>query len=57
MKFQLKNLAVKRLKRYLTTVTNTPAALYQVNVYSANRGDPYFSNLDLTIFNRSAIII
>ena len=38
-------------------MTNTPAALYQVNVYSANRGNPSFSNLGLSVLKRSAIII
>ena len=58
MKFQLSNLVVKRLNLDLdwTTVTNTPTALYQINVSSENRGDPSFSILDLTLL-RSTIII
>ena len=59
VKFQINHLAVKRLNPDLDgiTVTNTSAALYQVNVFSANRRDPSFSNLDLTVLKRSAIII
>ena len=41
----------------LTKVKNKHVVLYQANVYSANRGDPSFSNLGLTVLKRSAIII